>query len=296
MGKSNQNDKGLFFRFKNCFSYSTDDGHVVGEIPLRSWNGKCLICENNEADSEDHFPLKSMGNNGLWHYRNLHNVMFEEAELKIGICQNGISYKTICCSCNSKLGHLYDPHLLSLYMQFRGNGLRRISYDFNNLLRCLAGHFVATSISSNHEDLRIQELIRIYKHGEDLGYYIYVAPFSGVHSLVLNEMAYVNLVTRELEFIFAMKIHPFAIILTKKQQVDIGYTNLCKDKSIVRIVLDKKSNPFYPELYRGSDSKITGQLLGDCAVKSIVGVQKLWSRTNRCTQFGFEERLLAPKI
>lgn len=267
---------GLFERFKSKF-YLDDDAPIKSEIPLIKFDGTCILCGISKPNSEDHFPLKAMGNDGKWFYRNFHNFRLNVPEHKIGLCQNGVSYRTICAKCNSILGSAFDPSLLDLYQQFKkATGLCRIGYSGRKLLQCLAGHFLAAALFDESSNPRSMELLQVYNTGNPNGYRMFVGPYGGRHAAVLREMAVYNLETRKSSFFYVMKIAPIALILTKEIPRDPHFTELKLDLDLVRIDLDRKVHPFYPELTELSDDPPQLQILGESISHSIIAVRELW--------------------
>lgn len=282
---SPQRNSGLFHRFTSKFSMNDSDGVIRGEIPLEKEFGSCILCGINPPDSKDHFPLVSMGNNGIWYYRNFHNFRLDVPEDKIGICQNGIAYKTICRKCNSELGTKYDPYLLDLFLQFkRAKSLARITYSFNNILRGLAGHFLAASLTDEPDNPRNLEMLEMYQSGRNFGYKIYVAPYSGSHTAVLREVSIYNFASTSFSFLYVMKIAPMSIILTKDSPRDIRYSELLTDRDKIRIDFDKCAHPFYPELTEISTDPPLAQIIGQCVSQSIISVRKLWQPVSNKSQ------------
>jgi hypothetical protein len=113
----------------------------------------CNICETSGLLTWDHVPPQGSLDLSPVEQRNIlqHMTATGNAYQKVAISQNGVKYRTLCKTCNSKLGSEYDPTLIEIsasvgaYLKTEIALPPRIHQKTkpNRLARAILGHLLA---------------------------------------------------------------------------------------------------------------------------------------------------------
>lgn len=130
--------------------------------------GTCNICGTHGLLTEDHIPPKGASRLKQVEMINIVDLLSVERPKKSArFSQNGVSYYTLCGKCNNeRLGHGYDPTLITLskdirvylesalYLPARMN----VKTKPNRLIRSVVGHLLAHGIGEHRNGSMIEEL------------------------------------------------------------------------------------------------------------------------------------------
>jgi hypothetical protein len=256
---------------------------------FRKKDNICNICKKESNLSEDHIPPQSCSSAKNRVIYTLSHQMVGDRSFKPRISTNGISYKTICASCNNNLGK-YDRALVDFTQKIESFVESRLtlpnSFDIecypNAIMRSILGHLLAAKTET--DSVIIDDIIRpsilnpeMPIH-DDLHIFYWIYPYE--QTVILRDFAMpaIRGVFTTSGFFNMIKFYPLAFLITHQLS---SYENLLgfhqfnnispNHKALLKIDLELLRKDKFPEDCQGDDNFL---LLGRTANDSVYSLPK----------------------
>ncbi|OUL28478.1 hypothetical protein BV378_07300 [Nostoc sp. RF31YmG] len=251
----------------------------------------CNICEQEKELSDDHVPPKACPPAKNIVISKLLYEMIGERSFRKRNAQNGVTYKTICSSCNNRLGKKYDWALGEFSKKIESfvesNLILPDSFEVecypNAIMRSVLGHLLAAKTET--DEVIIDNLIRPFLLDstlpihDDIHILYWVYPYEKIIILRDFGMPSVRGSLQQSGFFNMMKFYPIAFLITHKLKSYEGLLSLHQfntlppsDKANIKINLRSVKSSTWPEECLGTENFL---VVGRAANDSVYAVPKI---------------------
>lgn len=194
--------------------------------PTKGNRGECALCGQYGQLSEAHILPQSIGNSGAFSARGFLDSLAADPQYSASRrFPNGVSFKTICISCNSALGGTEDEELKRLYTAVRRSlSLSAVTLPYphqytvrpNILFRAVIAHLASSNDRGppTYFDKLVKSIFRKELSVQDSGLNLFYWRFGGESLTVARDVS-VKLFREPRPHIFQLvKFRPLAFLVT----------------------------------------------------------------------------------
>jgi hypothetical protein len=240
------------------------DPHIA---PIGGTRGPCVLCKSYSDLTVSHTPPKSVGNDrDLLGNSYLASASLEGAGLLKRRFKNGISFRTLCGDCNSRLGGCEDKILEKFFDDARKilssnvifpSPITRITTKPNLLIRGILAH-VATSNDSGMRTTFSDDVSDLFFRKtslRDCPWNVFFWPYTGNSQTIIRDLGMVDFISHGTEVVQVLKLAPLGFVMTSNLRfrglvrLNAWITNHDEEEREVPYILSHgESHPHWPAL------------------------------------------------
>lgn len=199
------------------------DPHIA---PIGGTRGPCVLCQNYSDLTVSHTPPKSAGNDrDLLGNSYLASASYDGEGLLKRRFKNGLSFRTLCADCNSRLGGCEDKVLEKFFNDARKtlssniifpSPFTRITTKPNLLIRGVLAH-VATSNDSGMRTTFSDDVSALFFRKVPLRTFpwnVFLWPYVGNAQTVIRDIGLVDFVSHRTDVVQVLKLAPLGFVMT----------------------------------------------------------------------------------